>query len=287
MSGLLQLAPADVRTLERHETEAHAIGGREIIELSDAIALIDPATEDPFWNRMTSVRWPADPLAFDRRLGEAITLFATRARRPHIWPSVIGDEPADLVDRLLASGFEDTGRGIVMARGVSADDRPPGLDAGVVIEVIRSADAAALARAARVLAEAFSGHGETDDAVDTRDTAEIEAAATAIGVDLTSVVMDPRVTFLLLSADGDPAAVAKVTGGSGLAYLSSIGTRPAHRGRGFAALVTRAALAEGARGGGSLAYLGVFEENLRAQRLYTRLGFAIVGRPVPDLLLAG
>lgn len=284
----IELSPAVIRALERHETEAHAIGGREIVDQGDALALIDPADADPFWNRMVSLQWPADPAAFDRRLAQAITFFATHNRRAHVWPSVSGDEPPDLVARLLANGFVDTGRGLLMARQVDAPLPELTRPAGVDVEVVRAGAAPqVLLELARVLAEAFTSHGESDAVEDSRDEAEIEAAAGAVAADLARVVDDPRVAFVLARANGTPAAVAKMTGGSGLAYLSSIGTRPAHRGRGLGALVTHGALLEGRRGGSRLAYLGVFEGNARAVELYSRLGFAVVGRPVPDLLLVG
>ncbi len=288
MTAAIELAPELVRALERHETEAHAIGGRELVDQGDALALIDPADPDPFWNRIVSLRWPSHPAAFDRRLEQAITFFATRNRRPHVWPTVSGDEPPDLVDRLVASGFADTGRGILMAREISAfhDRVQPARDTAV--EMVRSGAAQPLiSDVARVLAEAFSPRGETEEAEDPRDATAIEATTLAVAADLARLLGDPRVAFALARVGGVPAAVAKVTGGSGLAYLSSIGTRPVYRGRGLAALVTRRALVESRRSGGSLAYLGVFEGNVRAVRLYARLGFAIVGRPVPDLLLVG
>lgn len=288
MSTSIELPIAVVRALERHETQAHAIGGRELVDQGDALVLIDPADPDPFWNRMTSVRWPSDPAAFDRRLGDAITFFATRDRRAHVWPTVTGDEPPDLVARLVANGFVDTGRGLLMARDTAAPLPDAPGPANVELDLVRAgAERPVLAAVARVLAEAFSSHGETDADEDRRGEAEIEATADAVTADLARVVDDPRVTFVLARVDGIPAAVAKVTGGSGLAYLSSIGTRPAFRGRGLAALVTRAAVLEGRLGGGTLAYLGVFEGNVRAVALYARLGFTIVGRPVPDLVLVG
>ena len=288
MSATIELSAALVRALERHETEAHAIGGRELVDQGDALALIDPADPDPFWNRMASVRWPGDATDFDHRLDQAITFFAARSRRAHIWPTVTGDEPPDLVARLVANGFVDTGNGLLMARETATPLPDVPRTSDVDLDLVRAgAELQALAEIARVLAEAFTTHGERDAVEDSREEAEIDATADAVVADLARVVTDPRVAFVLARVDGTPAAVAKLTGGSGLAYLSSIGTRPAFRRRGLAALVTRAALLEGRRVGGALAYLGVFEGNAGAVDLYSRLGFAVVGRPVPDLLLVG
>ena len=90
----VSLDDATTRRLERHETMAHAIPSRDVRDLGDALVLHDPRDPDPFWNRMVSVRWPASPDAFDRRLDEAVTMFALDARQPHIWPSPAHSAPA-------------------------------------------------------------------------------------------------------------------------------------------------------------------------------------------------
>ena len=53
---------------------------------------------------MASVRWPDEPAAFDRRLTEALAMFALDARQPHVWPSPRHNAPADLVARLERTG---------------------------------------------------------------------------------------------------------------------------------------------------------------------------------------
>ena len=89
---------ATMRALERHETRAHAIPGREVRDLGHAVVLFDPRDADPFWNRMASVRWPADDAGFDRRLTEALALFAV-ARPAAARLAVAGARPAgDLAD---------------------------------------------------------------------------------------------------------------------------------------------------------------------------------------------
>ncbi len=84
--------------------------------------------------------------------------------------------------------------------------------------------------------------------------------------------------------DGEPAAAAKATTFDGLTYLSSIGTRVAHRGRGLASLATRHAMTVAGGRVEGRTYLGVFSGNEPALRLYARLGFASIGE-APDLLL--
>ena len=143
MTRLIDLDDATVLALERHETHAHAIPSREVRVQGDALVLFDPRDPDPFWNRMVSVRWPAEPAAFDRRLAEAITLFGILDRTPHVWPSPVHSAPRDLVERLRAHGLPRRRR---RARDGAAGpgDRParstrPSSGSGVTLTAIRRA----------------------------------------------------------------------------------------------------------------------------------------------------
>jgi ribosomal protein S18 acetylase RimI-like enzyme len=271
----VRLDDATTRRLERHETMAHAIPSRVVRDLGDAIVLLDPRDPDPFWNRMVSVRWPSDALAFDRRLNEAMTLFALEGRQPHIWPSPDHNAPPDLADRLVAHGFQDLGGGHVMVLDepgrcppLATGDLPPG---AAVHGIRRAADAAPddLDAVARVLTQAFDASPDREP---------------ELATDLARTLDDPRVVLVLLRIDGEPAAVAKATTFDGLLYLSSIATRTPFRGRGLGRLVTRHAVALAGGGGAPLTYLGVFSANTTAIRLYQALGFASIGQ-APDLLL--
>ena len=263
--------------LERHETRVHALPGREMRDLGDALVLHDPVDREPFWNRAAAIRWPVEPEAFDRRLAETLALFAVLDRIPHIWPRPALNEPPDLMDRLIANGWQDTGAGYLMvltdpARVRAAVAEAPG--AGVTVQRLpggRGGDTRqAAAHVAQVLAEAFAVEPVREA------TIEIETLA----------MWDrPWTEAYLALVDGEPAAVAKRTTFDGASYLSSIGTRPAFRGRGLARLVTAAAAADGVAAGSSLTYLGVYVENEPAVRLYDRLGFERVGEATPDLLL--
>ena len=82
-----------LRRLLRHEAEVHAIPGRELRDLGDALLLHDPVDPEPFWNRVEGARWPGEASAFDRRLAEVGILFASIGRQPHIWVSPPHDEP--------------------------------------------------------------------------------------------------------------------------------------------------------------------------------------------------
>jgi GNAT superfamily N-acetyltransferase len=265
-----------LRFLERHETLAHAASAREVIELDDALVLIDPKDPEPFWNRAASLRVPADAAAFDHRLTELLALFALRARQPHVWPSAAWNQPADLVARLLAAGFRDTGGGwfMVLADAGRSPALAPGeLTPDVTIERLHlEPEAASAARdVAVVLADAFATDPWRGDDIVT---------------DVARSLRDPAVRLYLARVDGVPAALAKSTTFDGASYLSSIGTRTRFQGRGLGAWVTRAATADALADGARWVYLGVFDQNFRAVRLYRRLGFEPVGDVAPDLLLA-
>ncbi len=271
----VHLDDATVRRLERHETMAHAIPGRIVRDLGDALVLFDPDDPDPFWNRMVSVRWPDEPLAFDHRLNETITMFALDARQPHIWPSPAHNAPADLARRLEAAGFRDVGGGHIMVLTdpgacPPVDERE--LDRHVTIAGICGPDDATerdIDEIAAVLAESFGA---------------LPGRVAELADDLRVAIGDPRVSLVLVRMDDDAAAVAKATAFDGFVYLSSIGTRAAYRGRGLAGLATRHAVAIAGGPAGPVVYLGVFSGNAPAIRLYERLGFASGGE-APDLLL--
>jgi len=275
VTATLVVDPATMLDLERHETLAHSIPSREVRDQRDALVLYDPHDRDPFWNRMVRVRWPSDAGAFDRRLAEALTFFALVDRVPHVWPSPLHGEPADLVARLEANGFRDVGGGHVMVHAEPAKLRavePDAAPSGVALTTIvtpRDAGPRDVLDIARVLAEAFGA----------APGREAELAG-----DLERTLGDPRIVLVLARVDGEPAAVAKASTFDGLTYLSSIGTRSAYRGRGLARLVTRHAVAVGGGAGSRLAYLGVFSGNVAALRLYEGLGFRSIGES-PDLLL--
>ena len=271
---------ADVlRFLERHEARVHALPGRHVRDLGDAILLHDPLDREPFWNRVNAIRWPDDGPAFDRRLAETIALFATLDRIPHVWPRDAFNEPADIAERLMGHGFADVGGGHLM---LLADPEAPAaaarrrLPRGVTIERLNGVTGDARIRAAagiaRVLVEAF----EVEP--DRRAPIELE----------TEAMFDiPDLHACLVRVDGEAAAAAKRATFDGATYLSSIGTRVAFRGRGLGELATAAMTADAIAEGCRWIYLGVFAGNDVAIRLYERLGFVRLGPPAPDLLFRG
>jgi len=268
-----------LRRLLRHEAEVHAIPGRVLRDLDDSLLLYDQVDPEPFWNRLEGLRWPSDPAAFDRRLGEAGILFASIGRQPHIWVSPPHDEPPDLAARLAANGFEDMGKGLLMIardRGPAraAVATPPA--AGAVLERLAEvagdgAEAAAEAIVG-VLFDAFGVGGARRDGI----VAETVAS-----------LADPRFMHYVVRRGGEPVAVARRATFDGLSYLSSIGTVDRARGLGFGRLVTASALLDALDEGSEWVHLGVFADNPPAIALYERLGFVMSGDPGPDMVLVG
>lgn len=270
-----------------HEAEAQRTRERQLRDLGDGWLLHDAADAEPFWTRLIAPRWPGSTGAFDHRLDEVVTLFATLERLPHVRPAPLGTEPPDLAARLLAFGFDELSadRRMVLASedacielAVAWDrgrrDRWPG-----PLELFRHADAT-LGRGpdrrrwaediSLVLGEAF--------AVDPLRRSLLEG-------DALSCIGRPGCSILLLREAGEPVAVARLAVAGDGAYLSSIGVRPAWRGRGYGALVTALAVADAVASGRTLIHLAVDVENEHARRLYERLDFVVVGGPAPDLLL--
>ena len=265
-----------------HEASVHSIPGRRFRSLGDAWLLHDPADAEPFWNRVVAPRWPTEPSAFDRRLDEILTLFAAIGRVPHVRPLPLGGRPSDLAERLRSAGFRQlaTDRTMVLVdpapcrellAGRGAPERLAADDVRIERLPTRSVP---LGRAsldvAVVLAEAFDVEPER------RIALEADTLACAGRQGCSVLVLRERgvaVTAARRLSDGDGA------------YLSSIGTRPGWRGRGYGALITAFAVSDALEAGSRFVHLGVEASNDRAIRLYERLGFAVVGSPVPDLLL--
>src|SRR3954452_21471292 len=268
------------RRMMVHEAEAQRTGVRQLRDLGDGWLLHDSADSEPFWNRLVAPSWPAPPLAFERRLDEVVTLFATLDRIAHVRPRPVGNEPSDLPARLLANGFERVGEDLRMvlrdpaachalterlakpplgrlrvARHPGSSSGPPRLWAS---------------DASLVLAEAFE--------VDAHRRSALEA-------DLLACAARPDCSVLVVYDGDEPVATARRTTTPDGSYLSSIGTRPGWRGRGHGSLATALAVADAthvARADVPFVHLAVDVRNGVARGLYERLGFEVVGAPVPD-----
>lgn len=265
-----------MRFLDLHEARAHALGGREVRDLGDGVLLHDPQDPEPFWNRLAAIRWPDGPDAFDRRLDEAMAMFAKIARQPHLWLAPAHNRPTDVARRLEDRGFIDLGGGHLM---VLVDARPATAAAAQRpagdVELERVLGGARppswfVEDVSLVLADAFDVPPERRSPIESELARSMESAALA--------------TYLV-RVDGEPVAVAKRSTFDAASYLASIGVRPAWQGRGLGRLVTAAAVADALAAGSRWTYLGVFADNVAAERLYDRLGFAIVGDRASDYLL--
>jgi len=272
---------AAMRRILVHEARVHAVPGRELRDLGDALLVHDPRDRDPFWNRVEAIRWPVEPAAFDRRLDELMVQFATLERRPHVWASPGYDSPDDLVARLVGAGFEDVGAGLVM---ILVDADAP---RSITRDAVAANDDVTIERFARMSGE--PAERAAADVVDVLlDAFGVEESrGAAIRAETMASLRHPWFTHYLVRWRGEPAAAARRATFDGLSYVSSVGTAPAARGRGFAGLVTAAAAADAVDAGSDHVSLGVFAENERAIRLYRRVGFEVLGRPAPDLLLIG
>jgi ribosomal protein S18 acetylase RimI-like enzyme len=234
------------------------------------------ATEnEPFFNRLTGVRWPQDPREFDARLRQALELFQALERKPYFWLIPGLSTPTDIVARLAANGFVDQGGGYDMVLRKEPEAHPQsGLPGGAVLEhwnCPSDADRGDVAGAlALVIGESFR-----------IPEARIDNLKAEIDLTLGQAYFHAYV----IRIDGEPVATGERYTFDGASYISSIGTRPSWRGRGFGEFITRALARDSIDAGLDLIYLGVYAENVRAIRLYERLGFEVLGPRSSDMLL--
>jgi len=269
------LSPETLRFLEVHNARAIAIPGRGWRDLGTSVMLYSGTEKEPFFNRLTAIRWPEPAAEFDIRLSQALELFKALDRKPYCWVIPGLSTPSDIVARLASNGFEDQGGGFDML--LTADPSDSGDEAlpqGTVLERWNNptpAERPALAEAlALVIAESFH-------------IPESRRANLVREISLT--LEQPRFHAYVVRVDGEPVATGERYTFDGASYLSSIGTRPAWRGRGFGRIVTNALARDSVAEGIDLVYLGVYADNARAIHLYERLGFRIMGPRSSDMLL--
>ena len=269
------LSPDTLRFLEVHPARAISIPGRAWRDFGDSVMLFSATENEPFFNRLTAVRWPQDPREFDARLRQALELFQALERKPYFWLIPGLSTPTDIVARLAANGFVDQGGGYDMVLRKEPAAHPlSALPGGAVLEhwnCPSDADRGDLAGAlALVIGESF----RIPDA--RRDNLKAE-------IDLT--LGQAYFHAYVIRIDGEPVATGERYTFDGASYISSIGTRPSWRGRGFGEFITRALARDSIDAGLDLIYLGVYAENVRAIRLYERLGFEVLGPRSSDMLL--
>ena len=285
--------PELARRLVVHEARAQQAPERELRDLGDGWLVYDPNDAEPFWNRVIAPRWPVAPAAFDRRLDEIVTMFATLDRLPHVRPLPLGGAPSDLADRLRAAGFQTLG----------ADRRMVLTEPELVAERLAAAEArvdAAFGRGRLTVSRHGGGARTTNErprwgerrrwageaSLVLEDAFGVDPARRiALENDVLTCVSRPGCSIVLLRLDAEPVALARRAATSDGSYLSSIGTRPAFRGRGLGSLATALVLDDAVRAGSAFVHLSVDVDNEAGRRLYRSLGFAVVGEPAPDMLL--
>lgn len=311
MAGVRIFDSELARRLVLHEARAQQTPLRRLRDLGDGWLFHDPGDPEPFWNRLIAPAWPAATGEFDHRLDEVITLFATLDRLPHIRPLPFGGAPPDMARRLTAAGFETVGedRRMVLTQHGDGDALVAAMTARVEHAFSGGASIAVSrresrhepgARAARAGVSAGAGAGgagrghsladrrrwAVDASLVLAEAFDVDAARrVALENDVLACISRPGCAVLVVSVGGVPAATARRATADDGSYLSSIGTRPAFRGRGLGALATALAIRDSLHAGSELVHLAVEADNDRALRLYERLGFATVGEAAPDLLL--
>ena len=239
------------------------------------------------------MRWPAGPGPFDRRLDEVVTLFATLDRLPHVRPLPLGGAPPDLPRRLASAGFERIGadRRMVLTEPERVRTRLEAAEARVAaafgrerVTVSRHGAGAPLAADRPKWDERRRWAGEASLVLE--DAFGVEAARrVALENDVLACVRRPGCSILLLRVDGEPVAIARSASTGDGSYLSSIGTRPAFRGRSLGSLATGLVLVDALEARSPVVHLSVELDNDAGRRLYESLGFAVIGEPAPDMLL--
>ena len=200
-----------------------------------------------------------DPASASRRIQEVVALVGrgSRAFTWTIWPS---DRPADLLDRLVAAGFELEGDGPLMAIELSSAPHPGPTPPELAIE--RVDDPAALDELSAFVASSMEGPPElVRPFADTFRRLILESS--------------PRVVQFAGRVDGELVAASALFTGSGVAGVYGVMTSEAARGRGYGRALTVAVMEEGRRRGLGVSVLLASE---LGEPVYRRLGYRDVGR---------
>jgi GNAT superfamily N-acetyltransferase len=261
------------RGLERHEGRVAGATGRRFTDLGDAVLVHDEQASGPWRTWLGDVRWPSAGGAFERRLLDVLTLFATIRRRPSIWVQPGASAPSDLAERLQANGFAPAEtayrmrlRSVTRASIAAAARDRTGLAATVLSTPPPSGDPA-VTDAARVITAAFG------------------TKRPSLAAELGSVLALSGATLVVVRAAGEAVAAGRSFALDGVAYLSAIGVSPEWQGRGIGRLVTAALASAAFEAGSRTVHLAVAVDNIAAWRAYAALGFRAVGPPAARLVL--
>ena len=281
------LAPDERRRLARHEAEAAVLSGRQVVELGDGFLVVDPAGTESWRSWAAGLDLPAGQSAFDRRLGELITVFGAHGRRPSIRVDLRADTPEDLDRRLTAHGFRASDASLRMWFPARR------LEAVVSAADVRRGSARAAGQHSDVTLEFIGGRGDSDiDAADPRIEDAIDVMAAAFGVaprrgaELRAG-MSSGMTVGLARAGGIAVAAGRSALIGEAAYLSAIGVDPRWRRRGFGRLITAALSVAAIRGGAVVVHLNVDPANSTAWQMYQSLGLLAATPAVTRFVLRG
>jgi ribosomal protein S18 acetylase RimI-like enzyme len=279
------LPPDARRRLAHHEAKVAAQSGRRVVELNDGFLVVDASGAESWRSWAGGLDWPADTDAFDRRLGELITLFGMHDRKPSIRVDAVADRPADLDRRLHRHGFRPADASLrmwlpadrldtVVRFATPATGRPQSGPAD-------SVDVALLA------GPAVTDLDATDPSID--DAIAVMAAAFGVaprrGAELRAGASGT--TIGLVRAGGIAVAAGRSAYLDGAAYLSAIAVDPLWRRRGFGRIVTAALAVAAIRYGAAVVHLNVDPANTTAWKMYSSLGFLAASPATVRFVLDG
>jgi ribosomal protein S18 acetylase RimI-like enzyme len=270
----MDAAPAAIRRgLERHEGRVAGATGRRFTDLGDAVLVHDELASGTWRTWLGDIRWPSADGAFERRLLDALTVFATIDRRPSIWVQPGASAPSDLAERLEANGFgaAETAyrmrlRSVARASIAEAARDRTGLAATVLSAPPLPGDPV-VTEAARVITDAFG------------------MRRAGLAAELGSVLTRPGATLVVVRAAGEAVGAGRSFALDGMAYLSAIGVSPEWQGQGIGRFVTAALASAAFEAGSRTVHLAVAVDNIAAWRAYAALGFRAVGPPETRLVL--
>lgn len=191
-------------------------------------------------------------------VGALVELFEGRRLRPRLEYAAAAAPALEAI--LLGCGFELERRLPVMAC-VPSVVPPPAIPDGLSVAVATSGRDHAAAIAAANEAYGEPPRQPTPEEITARRKLTASGGAVVLARDAES---------------GEPAGSGVLTAPmAGVSELAGVGTRPAHRNRGVAAAVVARLLERAAGNGIDLVWLSPEDE--RAERIYARTGFALVG----------
>lgn len=245
-------APASERALEAALPVFARVGGAAVHDDGDLRRI---ASGRPYasFNHVYAVRLGADDAA-EARIRAAGEAMRDAGSVPATWWIGPSTRPGDLARRLTAAGLREDEPEFGMVIDPSAAHPQPDAPRGAT--VARVTDDAGLRDWTEVMGASYGW----------RDPAKADAVLSVYRPATSSA---PWV-HLLVRLDGEPVACGSLFLVDGHAFVTNIGTVPAHRGRGLGSLVTSATLDLARERGHRVASLTA---SVMGRSMYARLGF--------------